>query len=162
MQPDEIIELRFLVKPKYSKEIIEKYLDGFSARDIAKHFSCSKQKVLRTLKKNKINMRPSGVVTTRAAFLQRKSKNGSKPFYYGFCYFEGKLTKHPIEFPVLLIIHRLWAEGKSIHQINLDLNKQKIKSREGKIWSWVAIRNIVQRFEKKILIIKDGGEYDLK
>lgn len=141
--------------------MIEKYLLGFSARDIAKHFSCSKQKVLRLLKKNKINMRPSGVVTTRTAFLQRKSKNGSKPFY-GFCYFEGKLTKHPMEFPVLLIIHRLWVEGRSIHQINLELNKQKIKSREGKIWSWAAIRNIVERFEKKILIIKYSGEYELR
>ena len=62
-------------------------------------------------------MRPARNVTTRTAVLQQKAKSGAKPFY-GFCHFEGALTKHPIEFPVLLKIHRLWSEGRSIHQIN--------------------------------------------
>ena len=97
-------------------------------------------------------MRPARSVTTRAAVLQQKAKSGARPFY-GFCYFEGALTKHPTEFPVLLKIHRLWAEGRSIHQI---------KSREGKKWSWAAIRNIVERFEKEILIISKGGKYELR
>ena len=100
-------------------------------------------------------------MTTRPAVLQQKATSGAKPFY-GFCYFEGALTKHPLEFPVLLKIHRLWVEGRSIHQINQELDKNKIKSREGKKWSWAAIRIIVQRFEQKILIIKNGGQYELR
>jgi hypothetical protein len=129
--------------------------------DISRHFSCSKQKVLKILKKQKANLRPAKTVTTRVAVLQQKAKSGARPFY-GFCYFEGSLTKHPIEFPVLLKIHRLWVEGRSIHQINQELDKQKIKSRNGKKWSWAAVRNIIQRFELKILIIKIGGQYELR
>lgn len=101
------------------------------------------------------------VVTTRTAVLKQKSKSAAKPFY-GFCYFEGALTKHPIEFPVLLRIHRLWADGRTIHQINQELDIKKIKSREGKKWSWAAIRNIVERFSKKVLIISKGGTYELR
>ena len=106
-------------------------------------------------------MRPARNVTTRTAVLQQKEKSGARPFY-GFCYFEGALAKHPIEFPVLLKIHRLWAEGRSIHKINQELDKHNVKSREGKKWGWAAIRNIVQRFEQKILIILKGGKYELR
>jgi hypothetical protein len=160
-QPLGITHICISERPDYSKEIVEKYISGSSVSDIAKFYSCSKQKILSVLKKQKINMRPARSVTTRAAVLQQKAKSGAKP-YYGFCYFEGILTKHPIEFPVLLKIHRLWVEGKTIHQINQELDKHKIKSREGKKWSWAAIRNIVQRFEQKILIIKNGGKYELR
>lgn len=161
MQPLGITQICISERVDYSKEIVEKYLSGSSASDIAGLYSCSKQKILKILKKSKINMRPARTVTTRTAVLQQKAKSGARPFY-GFCYFEGALTKHPTEFPVLLKIHRLWAEERTIHQINQELDKQKIKSREGKKWSWAAIRNIVQRFEQKILIIKNGGKYELR
>lgn len=101
------------------------------------------------------------VVTTRTAVLKQKSKSGAKPFY-GFCYFESALAKHPIEFPVLLKIHRMWADGWTIHQITQELNKLKIKSRESKKWSWAATRNIVHRFEQRILNIENGGNYELR
>lgn len=160
-QPLGITHICISERPDYSKEIVDKYLSGSSASDIAKLYSCSKQKILSILKKNKINMRPARSVTTRTAVLQQKAKSGARPFY-GFCYFEGALAKHTLEFPVLLKIHRLWAEGRSIHQINQELDKHKIKSREGKKWSWAAIRNIVERFEKEILIISKGGKYELR
>lgn len=160
-QPHGIIQFRYLVKPDYSKEIVEKYLSGYSASDIGRLYSCSKQKILKILKKNKVNMSPARSVTTRTAVLLQKAKSGAKP-YYGFCYLEGALAKHPIEFPVLLKIHRLWSEGRSTHQINQELDKHKTKSRQGKKWSWAAIRNIVERFEKKILIIQNGEKYELR
>ncbi|MCK6600110.1 MAG: hypothetical protein L6Q37_17230 [Bdellovibrionaceae bacterium] len=161
LQPLGITRITLSEKPDYSKEIVEKYLSGCSASEIGGLFSCSKQKVLAILKKQKINIRPPIVVTTRTAVLKQRSKSGAKPFY-GFCYFEGALTKHPIEFPVLLKIHRMWAGGRTIHQINQELDKHKVKSREGKKWSWAAVRNIVQRFEQKILIVKNGGLYELR
>ena len=161
LQPLGITRITLSEKTDYSKEIVEKYLSGCSASEIAGLFSCSKHKVLSVLKKHKINIRPPRVVTTRTAVLKQKSTSGAKPFY-GFCYFEGALAKHPTEFPVLLKIHRMWTDGLTIHQINQDLDKRKVKSREGKKWSWAAIRNIVQRFEQKILIIKNGGKYELR
>lgn len=105
-------------------------------------------------------MRPARVFTTSMAS-RYKGRRGRKPFY-GFCYFEGQITKHPTEFPILLSIHKMWQEGKSTHSINLDLHKRRIKAREGGKWSWAAIQNIVQRFESKKIIITKGGEYELR
>lgn len=90
-----------------------------------------------------------------------KGSRGRKPFY-GFCYFEGEITKHPTEFPILQNIHKMWLEGKSIHSINLDLHKRKIKAREGGKWSWAAIQNIIKRFESKQIVIHHGGKYELR
>ncbi|MBL7555254.1 MAG: hypothetical protein JNM24_05470 [Bdellovibrionaceae bacterium] len=66
--------------------------------------------------------------------------------------------------------HSATAFGASFHvnakdpceQSCPELDKHKVKSREGKKWSWAAVRNIVQRFEQKILIIKNGGLYELR
>ena len=138
-----------------SLQFIEKYQKGFSAKEIGAQYGCSKQKVLAALKRNKVNIRPARVFTTGMAN-RYKGRRGRKPFY-GFCYFEGEITKHPTEFPVLQSIHKMWIEGKSIHSINLDLHKRRIKAREGGKWSRAAIRNIVQRFESKEIVIQNGG-----
>lgn len=154
------IEFIIKAKPDFSMEIAEKYQNGYSVGELAKLYRCSKHKVLKDLKQRGVNTRPQVVFTTLEA-RRNKCKGGSKP-YYGFCYFEGKLTKQPIEFPVLLKIHQLWVQERTVHQINLELNKLKIKSREGKKWSWAAIRNIVNRFKNKIVILKETGEFEIK
>ncbi len=91
-QPLDIIQVGILEKPDYSTEIIEKYQSGSSASDIANLFYCSKQTKLSVLKKNKINMRPVKICTTRTAVLKQRAKSGAKLFY-GFCYLGGVLTK---------------------------------------------------------------------
>lgn len=55
--------------------------------------------------------------------------------YDSFCYFEGKVVKDPREFPNPQKIHRLWGQGRTKHQINLELNRAKLLSRTGKTWS---------------------------
>ena len=156
--PTDFIEFSRKVKSDFSKEFIEKYKKGFSAKEIAREHGCSKQKVLATLKRNKVNIRPSKVFTTLEA-MRKKGRRNRKPFY-GFCYFEGQIAKHTAEFPVLLIIHNMWQSGKSIHYINLELNKCKFKAREGGKWSWASVRNIVQRFEDKNVLIHKDGKYE--
>ncbi|MFN7453187.1 MAG: hypothetical protein ACK5RO_00870 [Pseudobdellovibrionaceae bacterium] len=60
------------------------------------------------------------------------------------------------------MIHRYWSQGKTIHQINLELNRAKILSRTGKVWSWAAIQNLVIRFETKKVILHKGGKYEFR
>lgn len=158
-QPLESIEFVIPEKQDFSKEFVEKYENGFSVAEIAAEYECSKHKVLVALKRHRVNMRPKLAFKTTDS-RRYKGKSASKP-YYGFCYFEGKLTKHPIEFPVLQSIHRQWQQGKSAHYINLDLNKRRIKSREGREWSWAAIQNILKRFEEKKIVLHKGGRYEL-
>ncbi len=61
-------------------------------------------------------------------------KQGALP-YYGFCYFEGLITKDPKEFPVLLKIHLMWSQGRNAHEVSKALNQAKMLSRKDKSWS---------------------------
>ncbi|HEY8270425.1 MAG TPA: recombinase family protein [Pseudobdellovibrionaceae bacterium] len=87
-------------------------------------------------------------------------KQSAKP-YYGFCYFEGRIVKDPREFPTLAIIHQRWGRGLSAHSIMKELDQKKIRSREGKQWSWAAVNNILKRFETKKIILK-GKSYEFR
>lgn len=158
-QPLESIEIVVPEKADFSKEFVEKYQNGFSVGEIAAEYGCSKHKILLALKRHRVNMRPKVAFKTTEA-RRYGGKSASKP-YYGFCYFEGKLTKHPIEFPVLQLIHRMWQQSKSAHYINLELDKRRFKSREGRQWSWAAIQNILKRFEEKKVVLHKGGRYEL-
>lgn len=156
----DLIDFTISEKPDFSKDFVEKYEKGFSAKEIGAQYGCSKQKVLAALKRNKVNIRPARAFTTSIAS-SNKGRRGRKAFY-GFCYFEGEITKHPTEFPILQSIYKMWLEGKSIHSINLDLHKRKIKAREGGKWSWAALRNIIERFKLKQIVIHNGGKYELR
>lgn len=143
-----------------SKNIAEMYDKGLSLRDIALQFGCSKNKIRVGIRRLGLKMRDKGTQATHLRSL-KSGKQAARP-YYGFCYFEGKIVKDPREFPTLQLIHRLWSRGKSIHQINLELNRAKVPSRTGKEWSWAALQNIVARFENQQVILTKGGNYEFR
>ncbi len=138
----------------------EMYKRGQSLLEIARHFDCSKHKVRTELKKAKVQTRASVTQATHKRRL-KSGKQNALP-YYGFCYFEGKIIKDPKEFPILSKIHSLHEQGKTIHQITQSLIKSKLPSRKGKIWSWAAVQNIVERFKQKNIILISGGEYEFR
>ena len=154
------IETRNRISAKDTKIIVEMYDGGSSLRDIAKHFSCSKNKIRSLLLRNRLKLRPQFSQATSVQLLKPSKQRALS--YYGFCYFEGKIIKDPREFPILAIIHKHWSQNKTIHQIDLELNRVRIPSRTGKEWSWAAIRNIVTRFEKKQVILSKKGKYELR
>lgn len=159
-QPLVFIDFATLEKPDFTLEIAEKYRNGFSVAELAKLYRASKRKITINLKRNGVNIRPARTFSTVEA-ARNKSNGGCRP-YYGFCYFEGRLTKHPIEFPVLQTIHRHWQNGLSAHYINLEFAKTKVKSRVGRKWCWGSIHNILKRFEEKKVILHKGGRYELR
>lgn len=156
LYPSDIIQIPSLEKPDFSKEIVEKYQKGFSLKEISEIFGCSKCKVLKELRKKGVNTRPKRALPTHEAVVTG-GRGGRKP-YYGFCYLDGKLGKHPAEFPVLRIIHQRWVNKVSVHHITCELNKRKIKSRENREWSWAAVKGIVSRFESGALTV-DGRSF---
>ncbi len=153
--PIDFIELSTLEKADFSQKFSQKYKKGFSVKEIAEHYGHSKSFILKELKRLKCKMRPKQTLPTLMASVYG-GRMGGKPFY-GFCYFEGKLTKHPAEFPTLQLIHQQWQKKVSTHYITCELNKRKIKSREGREWSWAAVSGIIKRFENGTLVIKDGS-----
>ena len=156
----QFFETRNRISSEDAKTIAEKYQKGCSLRDIAKHLGSSKNRIRSELKRLGLEVRVSGTQATNKRSL-KPGKQGALP-YYGFCYLEGQIVKDPREFPTLQTIHRLWNRGKSIHQINQELNREKILSRKGKTWSWAAIQNIVLRFENKQVILSKGGKYEFR
>lgn len=143
-----------------NKIMIEKYKNGSSLRELAKLFDCSKSKITTALKKAKVKIRSSITQETNKRSL-KSGKQNALP-YYGFCYLEGQIIKDPKEFPSLSKIHLMHEQGMTIHQITQSLNKNKMPSRLGKVWSWAAVRNIIERFIQKKVILKKGGEYEFR
>ncbi|MBL7670297.1 MAG: recombinase family protein [Bdellovibrionaceae bacterium] len=156
----QFFETRNRISSEDAKIIAEKYQKGCSLRDIAKLLGSSKNRVRSELKKLGLEPSQSNAQATHKRSL-KSGKQAALP-YYGFCYFEGQIVKDPREFPTLQTIHRLWSRGKSIHQINQELNRAKIPSRKGKAWSWAAIQNIVLRFKNKQIILSKGGKYEFR
>ena len=142
------------------KIIAEKYQNGCSLGEIAKIIGCSKDKVRTELKKAGIAIRSSVTEATNRRSL-KSGKQKALP-YYGFCYFEGKIIKDPREFPVLSKIHFMWEQKKTIHQITQALNQGKVSPRRAELWSWLAVKNIVERFNQEKIILKPGGEYEFR
>lgn len=150
----------FLKEPsRISPETAVLYRKGWSLRDIAHELGCSKGKVRSDLKKAGVELRES--VAQATPDRQSGGKQHALP-YYGFCYFEGRITPDTREFPVLKLIHRLWKEQKTIHQITQELNRSKTPSRKGKQWSWAAVQNIVKRFEQGTVTLHRGGRYEFR
>ncbi len=153
-------ETRNRISQDDAKIVAKKYENGSSLRDLANLFRYSKSKIRSTLKRQGLKPRVGIAEATHKRSL-KSGKQGTLP-YYGFCYFEGQIVKDPREFPILQMIHRLWSQRKSIHQINLELNRAKVLSRKGKTWSWAAIQNIVVRFETKKVILSKEGKYEFR
>lgn len=106
------------------------------------------------LKKNKVQLRTNKSVSPSVVF-QQKFKSSTPP-PYGFTYIGGQLEKDAREYSNLLIIHRQWQLGQSATAIAKHLNSKKIKSRNQKNWSRNVILNIIERLEKKIIVIERG------
>ena len=153
-------KIRSRISIEDGKCIAEMYDKGLSLRDIALQFGYSKSRIRRELRQFGLKLRDKEPQATHLRSL-KSGKQSTKP-YYGFCYFEGEIVKDPREFSTLQLIHRLWGQGKSIHQINLELNRARISSRTGKEWSWAALQNIVARFENQQIILTKGGKYEFR
>ncbi|MBP9709264.1 MAG: hypothetical protein KBD78_16640 [Oligoflexales bacterium] len=140
--------------------IAEKYKSGCSLGQIAKLLGCSKCKVRSALRKAEVIIRPSVTQETNQRSLTSFKQNALP--YYGFCYFEGLISKDPKEFPVLLKIHLMWSQGRNAHDVTKALNHAKILSRKGKSWSWAAVKNILNRFDDKKIILTKDGKYEFR
>lgn len=155
-----LIKINKRISSAEGQNAVEMYEKGMSLRDISLQLGMSKNGVRSSLLRagQKLRERIPNVTHKRSL---KSGKQAALP-YYGFCYFEGKIVKDPREFPTLQKIHRLWIQGRTIHQINLELNRAQLPSRTGKSWSWAAIQNIVARFENKQVILTKEGKYEFR
>lgn len=155
-----IVKISKRISAEDNQNAAEMYSKGMSLREISKQLGMSKNGVRSSLLRAGHKLREPAPKATHMRSL-KSGKQSALP-YYGFCYFEGKIVKDPREFPILQRIHRLWSQGRTIHQINLELNRAKLPSRKGRAWSWAAIQNIVARFENKQVVLLAGGKYEFR
>ncbi len=155
----DFIELTFSNSPELAENITQLYLKGNSFRDIEKLLSISKTKIRATLLRLKIPIRPALQESRRATQRIAGKKNVKPP--YGFTYFEGRVVKHPKEYPTLLQIIGLWKMGQSLNSIATKLNGKRVPSPMGKTWSWNSIDNIIKRIKNGHLV-QTGDQYELR
>ncbi len=157
--PHDFIHLTFSNSPDLDAKIADLYQKGNSFREIAKLVDLSKTKVRDTLIRLQIPIRAAHQETQRATQVKVGKKNIKPP--YGFAYFEGRVVKHPKEYPMLLQIINLWKKGRPLNSIATELNGKRIPSPMGKSWSWNSIDNIIKRIKNGHLV-QAGDGYELR
>lgn len=153
------IHLSIFKKLKPDPKVAELYLKGNSLRDIAKQLFIPKTTVRDMLLHLHIPLRTIVQESYRASQCQIGKKNVKPP--YGFAYFEGRVVKHPKEYPHLLQIISLWKKGQSLNSIATKLNELKVPSPLSKKWSWNSIDNIIRRIKNGHLV-QNGDSYELR
>ena len=159
LKSHDFIHLEISNYNQQTPEVIKLYAKGLSLRDIEARLGISKTKARSLLLKAGISLRDSAKERERVT-QGTKSKKAVKP-PYGFCFDEGRVVRHPKEYPHLLAIIRRWKAGQPLNSIATWLNGKKIRSPMGKQWSWNSIANIIQRIKSGQLIEK-GGYYELR
>ncbi len=153
------IALAFRNYDNYVEKVAELYKQGLSLRDIAKRIDLPKTKVRDLVLRARIPLRTFRNEQARAT-LGTSGKRNTKP-PYGFVYFEGRVVKHPKEYPILLSIIKQWKLGRPLNSIATKLNGKRIPSPMAKKWSWNPIANIIQRI-KTGKLIQNGDQYELR
>lgn len=157
--PHDSIHLSFFKKLSPDPKVAELYLKGNSLRDIAKRVFMSKTAVRDMLLQLKIPLRTSAQENYKASQFYIGKKNVKPP--YGFAYFEGRVVKHPKEYPHLLQIINLWKKGIALNSIAKKMNELKVPSPMNKKWSFNSIDNIVKRIKTGHLV-QNGDQYELR
>lgn len=157
--PHDFIALRISNCKIQVAKILQLYRKGLSLRDIESREGLCKTRIRSILIRSKVPLRPMREDVALASRGTRGKKNSKPP--YGFCYFEGRITRHPKEYPVLMTIIRRWKSGQSANSIATWLNGKGIASPMNRSWSWNSITNIIQRIKNGSLIPK-GDQYELR
>ncbi|MCK6597638.1 MAG: recombinase family protein [Bdellovibrionaceae bacterium] len=98
-----------------------------------------------------MTLRPNKSVS--AEQISRQNFKSSTPPPFGYMYLEGRLQKNPKEFPTLQIIWQQWKLGQTASTITKYLNSKKLKTRNLKEWKRQTVLNILERFEKKLIVL---------
>ena len=158
-KPHNFIHLTFSNSDNYREKVAELYQQGLSLLDIAKRIDLPKTKVRDLVLRSRIPLRTFRNEKSESTFGNSGKRNAKPP--YGFAYFEGRVVKHPKEYPILLSIISQWKSGRPLNSIATKLNEKRVPSPMGKTWSWNSIANIIQRI-KTGQLIQNGDQYDLR
>lgn len=158
-QPHEFTYLDFGISYVHDEKIAELYVQGNSLSDIVKVVGVCKSKVKAALLRTNTPIRKPVLGNYKASQFQLGKKSVKPP--YGFVYFEGKVVKHPKEYPHLLQIINLWKKGMALNSIAKKMNEQKVPSPLGKKWSFNSIDNIIKRIKNGHLV-QNGDNYELR
>ncbi len=158
-EPHDFIYLTISNTIDHAVKIADLYKKGNSFRDIEKTTGISKTKVRAILHRLQVPIRPVFPESKRASQRIAGKKNVKPP--YGFAYFEGRVVKHPKEYPTLLQIINLWKSRRSLNSIATKLNKKRVPSPMGKTWSFNSIDNIIKRIKSGHLV-QNGDQYELR
>ena len=132
----------------------ELYRKGLSLSDIAGQTGVAKATVRDRLLALGIDLRPARpppIAPSGGA----GGKGNVRPCF-GFCYFQGRVTPDPREYPTLLLIHALRADGANLNRIAGRLNAMNVPARAAAQWNRNSVVNVLGRFEDGRLVLRHG------
>lgn len=156
----DIAEFSVLVKGCIYEKVAPLYSEGWSLRDIQAHTGIAKTTIRKALLEKGVSLREK-ISTSHFKSKNGKGKLGARP-PYGFSYFQGKIVPHPKEHQVLLQIYKHWQKGDTANTIFKKLNSQRVPSRMAKQWSWPAVQNILDRLNKKQIVVVGGRRCEIR
>jgi hypothetical protein len=157
--PHDFIRFPFFVKTNRLTEIEPLYRKGMSLNEIERSTGIKKSSVRKFLLNAGVVLRSKHPDTSITKWRTRGKTHAKPP--YGFCYVDGRIARHPKEYPTLLAIIRRWKDGQRANSIATYLNDKRIPSPMNKTWSWNSVDNIIKRIELK-QIVRKGEHYELR
>ena len=122
-KPHDFIEFSFNVKENVFARTAPLYKQGLSLREIEFRTGIPKTSIREELIRGGVSLRPTRMELKSQGWRNRAKSNVKPP--YGFCFFGGRLTRHPKEYPVLRMIHGRWKAGKCPNSIATWLNGKR-------------------------------------
>ena len=147
-------------KLRVFENLVDLYNNGLSFSDIAKQTGKPKTTIRSALVRAGVRIRSSIPAPFSSAI--RDSAKTNAATYFGFCFFQGQVIPDPKEFVNLQLIHELWKNGTNPNRIADRLNEKKIPPRCAQKWNRNSIVKIINRFENKSVVLKNGGKYELR
>jgi hypothetical protein len=159
LESHDFIHLKNCNPQSYTPKAVKLYKMGLSLREVEDRLGLSKTKIRDLLIEAGIPLRPMRDEPGRGTSGTRGKGNAKPP--YGFCYFEGRISRHPKEYPTLLNIISRWKSGQSANSISTWLNGKGVASPMNRSWSWNSVTNIIERVNSGRLIQK-GDHYEFR
>jgi hypothetical protein len=147
LQVHDIIQLSSPDRSSIYEKILEFSANGMSPRWISTELKVSKSFVNDALgaaakerpKRNKETKSPSRCVT--------RIRGGRTPF--GFDYIDSRLVENPRELHAIQKLIELWNAGNGPSAVAAEMNRLKLKTRNGKRWDHSVVSDIVVRAQNK-------------
>ena len=146
-KPHDFIRFRSFAIGEALEQIGSLYAKGLSLAEVAVRTETAKSTAREALLRGGVALRPKNAGPSECRRAGRAGKpSGKAPYRY--CFLEGELARHPLEYPTLLTIVARRASGANPNAIAVYLDGLGFASPMARKWSGNSVANVLRRFDE--------------